>query len=448
MYAEATPGATGARPILRRIPGLVRVADITAQVHCRGLINISGTVLVVLNNRVWSLTKSGTVYTATNLGALDGTLPVTMAVNNAATPNIVAVTENGCFNLFTGSAPTSFADADLPAPNSVSILGGYFIWTIGDGRIFASGLNAVTVDALANTRAQQRSDGLTRGVAFGGRFFAFGTASCEVYRDAGTSPFPLVYETMIPRGIAGAHAVAGWEEGWSNAIIFVGDDSIVYELDGYTPRRISTHDVERDIEALGDRSVLEASVHMAGGHAFWCLSSPSWTWVYDRTTGFWHERESYGQSRWRGSCAVKAFDEWIVGDETLGALYRVSEAVYREHNDPIVARAESDRMTAFPAGAAFPRSDFYVTAGQGVASGANPIETNPRVSISWSDDGGVAWSTPVTRETGAQGKSRHEVSLYRTGRATRYGRRWRVECSDPVHFALQGGDVLADGRDA
>jgi hypothetical protein len=83
---------------------------------------------------------------------LSGTDTVTIARNNAATPNIVAVCDAGMFNLFTNSAPTAFADGDLPASNSVAGLNGYLIFTTGAGQIWATGLNAVTVASDAFTK--------------------------------------------------------------------------------------------------------------------------------------------------------------------------------------------------------------------------------------------------------------------------------------------------------
>ena len=119
-----------------RSAGLRQVIDIATHNHLRGGILAGATLLVAMNSRVHAVTVAGETFSSSNLGALAGSLPVTIARNNAATPDIVCVSENGCFNLFTGSAPTSFADPDLPQPNSVSVINGYFIWTIGDGRIF------------------------------------------------------------------------------------------------------------------------------------------------------------------------------------------------------------------------------------------------------------------------------------------------------------------------
>lgn len=446
-YCEVTP-STPPRPVWRRVPGLAQRLLIDAHSHCRGMMmGPSDTLMIALDNRLYSVTKSGTVYTAGNRGVLNGTDLVTMARNNkAGTPDMVVVTADGAFNMTVGGAPTSFADADLPQPNSVVFFKGYFIFTSRDGRLFSTGLNAVTVDALAFQRTDFRSDDLLRAVAFGDMLFAFGTASCEVYRDVGSSPFPLAFTTAIPRGLLAPFAVAGFEEGWASALIWAADDGVIYRLNGSTPERISTPAVERAIEALADKSTLAASVYMASGHPVWCLSSPSWTWCYDVSTGWWHERKSYGFDRWRASCSVRAWGEWLAGDNTTGALYAVTEASQGEHTSPLVWTIESDRVTAFPGRIATPRTDFMFSTGVGIAPGSAPMQTAPRVSVSYSNDGGFVWSDPVLRELGPQGTPQQRVMMTRTGIAGPNGKRWRVSGSDAVPVSFHGAEMAAQPR--
>ena len=144
-FAEKTPVGAPSQVIHRRSPGLLRVAESVDKIHTRGFLDIGTEVLWILNERVL---KINSAFTVSDVGALSGTEPVTVARNNAVTPNNVVVTDTGCFNLFSGSAPTSFADADLPgSPTSVCDYNGYFVWSFADGRIFASDLNSVSVSA-------------------------------------------------------------------------------------------------------------------------------------------------------------------------------------------------------------------------------------------------------------------------------------------------------------
>lgn len=442
-YAEATEKGARFPVIWRRCGGLSQIADTgsATHVHLRGAILVTSTVILVFDTRAYSLTKSGVVYTLTNLGAFAGTLPVTTAKNNAATPNIVAVGENGCLNLFTGSAPTAFADSDLPQPNSVCSHDGYFCWSIGDGRFFASDLNAVTVSSTSFTTEQ----GLLgrRVVSFKGKVFYFGDKWTGVYRDAGTSPFPFERELQIERGLAGTHAIAGWEPGWAKELIWAGDDGSVRRLNGYTPERISSPDVERDIGVClraGSGSLLEASVYMDNGHAFWVLSYPGyWTWVFDQTTGNWLKRESYGRDDWRGAAIINALDEWIVGDQVNGKLYAISPTYYREGTNPLVMVLRSGSTAAFPQGLAVTDAHFDFTAGTGIANGEDPVQTDPTVQIRWSLNGGGSFGSFVNRKLGPQGENDQRVRVNRIGLSNGKGAAFEVSISDPVHVGFLGG---------
>lgn len=431
----------------RRSPGLRQMVAISGHSHARGFIATASATLVVLDDRVYAITESGGVFSASNLGALDGSTPVTIAANNAATPNIVAVTDDGAFNLYTSSAPDAFADSDLPVPNSVDMLDGYLIFTIGDGRIFATGLNAVTVSSLSYTTEQGVR--LLRGKTFRGEFFAFGDKSIGVYRDAATSPFPLERRFTIAKGIVGTYALAGAVPGWADEVLWVAPDNRVYQMNGYTPAPVSTAAVERAIARTADRSAIVCHVYQCDGHAFWVMTSPGeWTWEYNLNTQNWNERRSHQSTFWRGTQSVYAFDRWVSGDYETGTIYQIDPTYRREGNDPLVFDATSGVIASFPARFGSPRADFDMTAAVGSAPGSGPIETDPSALISWSNDGGYQWSGPLSRKLGKQGAANQAVTVNRTGLARARGKRFRVQVSDPVHVTLLGGQLNAEGRAA
>ena len=110
-------------------------------------------------------------------------------------------------------------------------------------------------------------------------------------------------------------------------------------------------------------------------------------------------------------------------------------------------RIESGPVQSFPFGFAVGRADFNFVTGVGNAAGQDPIETDPSVEISWSDDGGLTWSNPLIRRLGRQARPEQLVSLVAcTGRATWHGRRWRIDVADPVYAALIGASQSEDAR--
>ena len=340
-----------------------------------------------------------------------------------------------------------YPDSDVGSPAAVTAIDGYFVFVYGDARARSTGLNSTSITTLDNAFAESGPDGLLRAIAFRGELFLMGQGTIEVWQNTGNpTGFPFSRATVLPRGLVGPHAVAGHEDGWSNSLIWVGDDSIVYRLDGYTPTRISTHSVERMIEALDDRATLEASVFMAAGHAFWCLRSPEWTWVYDLTTQAWHERRSHGSPTFRGSASVRAFGRWLLGDANTGKVFILDENAQREGSDPLVARIESVPTDDFPNRATATRLDIDFVAGTGEAAGLAPIGTDPTCLVSWSLNGGASFGQPVARTLGAQGTWQRRISVNRLGMIEPSGLVVAIECADPVFFSVLGAHVGAGRR--
>jgi len=427
-----------------RSPGLRQILDGTSlsvnNVHTRGFLDCGSTLLWIVNNRVLAVTRSGSVFTVVDVGALSGSLPVTVARNNNATPQNVVVTDNGCFNLFTASAPTAFADLDLPAsPTSVCFIDGYFVWSFGDGRIFASDLNSVSV--ASNSFTTEQALFVRRVIPFAGRLFAFGNKWTGVYKNAGLSPFPFSREVQIPRGIIGTHAISGADVGWTNELIWAADDFIVYKLAGYTPVPISHDDVSRSIEAsvlAGHADLLEASVYMYGRNPFWVLTDPNnWTWEYNLNTQRWHERQSYQRDDWKGRRSIKMFDRWLMGEMVGGKLFEVTGDYFREGPDPLVWSVISGLVSGFPNGMVIPEAAFAITA----AVGSLDTEDDPQVRISWSLDGGYSYGNPLLRPLGGPGESKNIVRIRNMGLSRGQGVRYKLEVSDPVHVGFAGGKL-------
>ena len=441
-YAREVLGAPANSVLWSRSAGLRRIVEVDGASHCRGLVRIGAVLLHVLDSQVHSVTRSGGNYLTSLLGTLSGSKPVTIAQNNALpTPNTVCVTEVGAFNLFSDAAPSPFADGDLSGPNSVTSLDGYLVFTTAGGRIQASDLNSVSV--ATNSFEDVPEGSLLRGVVFNNELYVFGAWGFRVYQNAGTSPFPFEY-TRVKRdiGLAGTHAIAGDQEGWSDALIFAGSDNRVYRMEGYTPVPISTPDVSRSLESVADRSALVASVYVSEGFSFWALTSPgNWTWEYNLSTGLWNERQSYGRKDWRGRQSIRMFDEWIIGDVATGDLFKSVAGLGSERNDPLVYTLYSGVLSAFPNRVNAVRSWFRFTAGAGVAAGQAPIETDPKIALSWSRDGGASFGNPVVRALGSEGDHAVLVTIGNTGLSSSKGLQYRLEISDPVHAGFMGGEA-------
>lgn len=444
VYPEPLGDASTRKVVYRRVPGL-RPWGTSGETGFRGQTEIGGTLYAAFNGKLlrWSAPGAGTV-----VGNLAGTERVFFARNNKAlTPDQVAVTENGAF-VFTTSAVNDYPDIDLPQPRDVAMQDGYFFFPLGDGRVFASDLNSTAINPLSFVTCEGKPDSLLRAIPWNSQMLFFGTNSMEVFENQATLPFPYARVTVRPVGLAGAGAIAGHQDGFGKALIFVASNNTVCQLNGYEAEKISPPDLDRLIENLPDKNVLEASVHVSGGHEFWTLSCPLWTWEYDLNNTKWHERQSWQQSRWRGSQPVLVSNKWLAGDILTGNINEITAQVQKEVTSPLRAIIESGPVQKFPNRIQVARADFQFVAGVGIATGADPIETDPQVEISWSDDGGNKWSVPLFRKLGRQGKANKRVTVMNTGLSGPQGRRWRIAMSDPCYLGFMGSNQSADARAA
>ncbi len=314
------------------------------------------------------------------LGAFPGNKKVSIARNQAANPDVVAVdVDNGAYQLSTGGAPAFYNGAGiLPQPNSIFYQDSYLFFTIADGRVFATGQNALTMNALTQITIQSKADvTLLRGIAFSGLAFFFTTGSCEVWQDAANPApnFPYARATVLEFGLIQSAAIAGWETGFSE-LLWVAQDFGVYWMTAGSlqPGKVSPPDLDRLIEAqvkLGN--LLEAGCYSVGGKKFWHISSPAWSWEFNLSTRKWNERWSlkggvYG--RWRATCGHPAFNRWLVGDQQSGNLLYLDDANYTENGAPLLFRIESGPVRNFPNQMRIARADFDFAMGVGQAVGS------------------------------------------------------------------------------
>jgi len=427
------------RKFVKRAPGLTRWSRaLGTRTHTRGMIAANtGTLLVVYNAEVQSFNSAGV---GSVRGALAGTDLVTLARNNAATPNVVGVSPaSGPFVLSAAGAPGAYPDADVQSPIAVCFTGGYFFFMYGDRRCRASGLNSTAINSLDEIKAESSAGAGLRCVAFRGQLFLFCADKIEVWQgdQPNASGFPFNRATIIERGIASTNSVAGWENEFAAELIWAAPDNMVYQLRGYEPFRISTPTIERDLQALTDKSSLRCFVAAHNGHPYFYLKSATFTHVYDLLYSNWVERKSYSLERFRAEQCVYHFNDWIIGDELTGDLWRLDADTYQEGNDPLVWDIESDVTEDFPMNAPVKRADFNFVGSAG-AIGADA----PTVAISWSENGGTDYGTPLMRSLGDIGKYGNMVTLKRCGRMGSHGRKWRMVCGDRGYIGLAGGTMF------
>jgi hypothetical protein len=420
----------------RTVPGLKLFTNLGFP-NPRGMFVKGALLFVAVESKLLTVSQFGTVTPLS--GSLEGNQPVTVAINNREpTADMIITTEIDTY-VVTGTSFAPLGSPDLPLANSVASFDGYFMWTISDGRLFASDLNNTTIDPLSFTTCQADPDGLLRGVSYGSVFYAMGPNSIEAYTDAGTSPFPLTRSGVIQVGLFGPWAVAGYGSGWNANPFFVASDHTVRRIDGYTAVTVSTKDVERDIAKIADHRTIIMGQHVTGGHSIITITSPLWTWEFNATTNFWHERKSFSMDRWRAEFPVLFNNKWYIGDHISTNLYEISEDAQDEDGAPLEFWIESAPVKQFPEGVQAYTGFFDWTVGVGQESATVHDTDDPTVSIFISKDGGGNWVEVAERSLGQQGQYGTPVRVNRMAGATSYhGLRVRCVVSSPVYRTFRG----------
>lgn len=335
LFPEAVPEGSGGKEagFLLRCPGLRLLATVGSG-PIRGLWVTNGIAYVVSGSEFYSLTTS---WTATLIGTVSGTGPVSMADNGTQ----IFIACNPLSYIYNVSTAVfgQITDVDFPGAGSVGYLDGYFVFNEPDSQKFwvTSLLDGTSIDPLDFASAEGYPDNVVALIVDHREIFLFGNTSVEVWYDAGTPDFPLarIQGAFMEVGCEAAYSVAKLD----NSVFWLGSDArgrgIVYRANGYTPARISTNAVEYIIQSYGSISDAIGYTYQQDGHPFYVLIFPSAqaTWVYDVSTQLWHERAGFENgdfTRHRSNCQMAFNSEVVVGDYEDGRLYAFDLDVYAD----------------------------------------------------------------------------------------------------------------------
>lgn len=440
-YPEKLAATAGRGYAYWRVPGL-KGWGTTAGTGFRGALVVGSTLYAVIGTKAYSFPSTGGAGTQLT-GTVAGTVPVFMARNNAATPQIVIVSPGDGATIISAGAVSSYPDADVGQPNSVKFHKGFFIFTYGDGSTIASDVNSTNIVTTSKATAESKPDTLYCAVPLGnGQYLLVGSATMEVWGgQVNDTGYPFSYVATIGRGVVGPYAIAGDQDGWGKGLFFVGDDFKVSTLEGYSPVPISIPDLDILIENEVDKTKISVGVYVSEGHGFVVVQAPTWCWEYDTTLQVWHERQSYLQTYWRALQPVKAFDKWLCGDTKSGNLLQIDGATEDEVGDPIRMRIETGPMGAFPRAVRIDGIELYLTKGVGKATGTDPVQTDPELEVAVSRDGGNMWGKPRKIKIGRQAETKGRVRAHIFGQAEVQGVRWRLDFSANVNMGFMGADM-------
>lgn len=388
----------------------------------------------------WTATLLGTIATAEGR--------VGMASNGV---EVLIVDGVGGW-LATAETLTEITDPDFPnGVTQCSCLDGYFVAT-GDGTekfyINETPRLGAVWSGLDFASAEGSPDNTVTCVTDHNQLWLVGNASGEVWSVSGNPDFPIepAGNTYIPSGTAAANSVQYMD----NTVFWLNADEngagMVCRAEGYTPRRVSSHAMEKAIQGYGRIDDAFAFCFQMEGHSFYVLTFPTadHTWVYDAASSLWFEwlwrnPQQNTLHRWRASCHVYLNETHLVGDHETGKVYALSLDTYSDNGDPMLrlrataATADTSRRQGWQF-----YSDLVIDAETGselaTGQGSAPI----MMMRYWDEEGG--WTSIDTAPMGGPGQ---HASMVRFPGSLGRGkdRVWEISVTDPVKFAVFGATV-------
>jgi hypothetical protein len=375
----AQQAGTRSRVQYRTAPGLDVFASVGDGPH-RGAISVEGALFVVSGQSLYQVTSDGT---ATSRGTIPGTGRVCMAYNQVTGGNQLVIGNGSSgyvYNTYTG-AFTQITDDGFVGFKSCDFLGQYIVGVEPLGRFwYHSDLaDALSYNTLDRYEAETAPDAIVGLVASHNEVLVFGKRTIEpwindpVGNAAGTA-FQLERGSVVERGCLNGNTIRRLD----NAVFFLGDDRIVYRLDGYRPVPVSTPVMARAFAGLDPNKAFAFTYEDAGHVIYYLTWGDGRTWGYDVVSQKWHRRGSFGIDRWRLNTLVKWGNDWVGGDFQNGKLYVLRWGYVYEGCEIMPRRMRTGVLHAD--GNPVTVNGFRVEAATGTAPGTSGTAIQPTIS--------------------------------------------------------------------
>jgi hypothetical protein len=428
----------------------------------RGMRPFNGLIYFVSGPYLYSVNNAGQISSV--LGTLVTSTGRISMKDNGLTPtggNQLIITDGVKGYIYDVNALTfnQISSPGFPTngASTVTFMDGYFIVnnSLGSQSFYVSNLyDGTTWNALATAAASASPDPIMALAVIHQNLFIVKQYASEFWYDAGVPtssgcPFVRIGGAVIDYGTSAPWSVAQGD----NSLFFLaqirnndaGEFIGVVEMNGMQPQVISTPAINYQISQMSTIADAFGYCYSEEGHSFYVLTFPSAnaTYVYDSTTGFWHERSTYTNSpnsvnRHIGNCYAYYNGKHLIGDWQTGNIYQMGNAYSDDAGNPIISIRTSQHV--------YEKNDqnnmfiyrLWVDCETGVGTNTT---LNPQAELSWSNDGGHTWSNGYQASLGAMGKYKTRLIWRRLGRAR--DRIWRLQISDPVKKLIIGAGMSA-----
>ena len=478
LYPVPVAGEGRTTYLLRSVPGQLAKDDIgNSPVRAMGRAN--GKNWLVGDGKLFEVATSGTV---TQRGVVADDTETVIAGNYTD----VTVTSGGNYYLWDGSSISQPTTKTFTTVGSHCFVGGYTVLTERAGKRFqwSTRGDASTLDALDFAAAEQVDDNILRAVEFRGSLLLLKETSTEIWQinpDAADSAERFFYSSTTNTGLRAFNLMVRFDD----SLFFIGNDSRAYL---FGQGAVSIPAVENSIATS---RASHCFYYEDAGHKFCVIRfTDRAAWVYDITTGLWHERgEGAGFAPWRAIGSVRLAStpssaagignmvigsslivgsnntgRWLIGNisgevlelartnlDLSAPLFRsaISSTIYLGDRKFTIAKVEAlarvgdhdlneEEEYGLDAG-----NGFELEAETGVSLFGQLIEAGPRdanLDFYISRDGARTWVGPKRRSLGRKDDFDQRMIWRAQGQAQQVTMRFDI--SDPAEITLYSDGVV------
>lgn len=402
-YVVPTPGGRG--PVgLVGCPGSINRATIAGA--CRGAWKMANVAYLVFGVTLYRVNSD---LTTTNLGTIAGSNRVSMADNGNQLVIVTGTGNPGYVYDATTAVLNTISDPDFPGADTTSEVDGYFLFSTTNGQWFISALGDGTqYDALDFATNEKSPDDTLAIIEDHGEALCFGEETIESWGDTGNADFSFERNgsAAIERGLYARFSIAKDD----NTLFFLGNDLLVYRLQGYTPVIVSDEGTNTELSNYlkdgheADLRNAYAYSYTDHGHKFYVLTVPNrGTHVYDIATDQWHTRKHWDYATHHAAAYVNCYGKHLFGGID-GNLYELTRDA---HDDDGVTQRRLRRARVISKNGGrirFKGLKLIMETGH-----------DATLVIHWSDDNGRSWSNDRFIDLGAAGNYQKEVATRNMG---------------------------------
>jgi len=437
FYSELADNTAVKSPfVLHGFPGMLLHGTI-ASGKDRGMIFHQQVVYKVTGTKLYSVASDGT---HTELGDIPGS---SRCILDGIGSNVV-ITTGGSAYVWDGSTISTVSDPDLETPNSCTHLNNQIIYDGDGGRFGSSDVgDATNIDGLNYATAESRADDLLRVKAFDQLLYLLGVESIEVWWNSGVGnpPFDRLQGGIIEVGLGALYSASCNKD----YMYLLGNDNQVYQIKQTSKNVVSTIGIHGQIaefdtidDAIGFCFTLE-------GQNFYLVNFPSAdkSFLFSEKTG-WHTLSSGNKGgRSFANSYVFGHRKHLVADYRGGNIYEWKLNQYTDNDEEIIRIRDTAPLHSGLFGKpgkniTINYLELVMETGVGLVSGQG---SNPKISLSISDNGGRTFGTENWSSIGKSGDFQQKVIWTALGQYQSPIFRFMISDPIPISIHSAGADI-------